>query len=443
MKKLQALNRSPLALSALAGGLFALMLVLNVLTPYICDDFTYRLNFLTREPLGSVLEIIPSMYAHSYKMNGRLISHGLVQVFMLLPAILFDLVNAALFTATVWVACRLCSPGQRHNAMLFAAMFALVWLFTPSFGQVALWQVGAINYFWSLSACVAFFAPELIRFRTGRQLLDRRWKQALFGIFAFFFGWYNEIASFVGICMVACLVLLDVWMNRAVFQPSRLLPVLFAGLGYLTMLLMPAQSANKQSEGFSMEQLMTNFRVCTDMLTRYALPLLWIFAALFLLGLLARLPRKTLVLSGLFALAGVCANYMPIAASYYPERCMCCTIWMLVMAIGFLAAPLSECGPRHFALSLAAFAVLAALTLPSGLSGCQDILSCYRQHAQREATIAAALENGEGDVTANVVIPATPYSGYYGLRDLSTEDPETWPNHSMALYYGLDSIIGE
>lgn len=86
--------------------------------------------------------------------------------------------------------------------------------------------------------------------------------------------------------------------------------------------------------------------------------------------------------------------------------------------------------------------VLLALTLPSGITGCRDILSCHRQHIQREATIAAALETGELDVTANVVVPQTPYSGYWGLRDLM-EDPNTWPNHSMALYYGLDSLIGE
>ena len=65
------------------------------------------------------------------------------------------------------------------------------------------------------------------------------------------------------------------------------------------------------------------------------------------------------------------------------------------------------------------------------------------QNRQREEIISAAIESGETDVTANVVIPQTRWSGYWDLRDLSTEDPETWPNHSMAVYYGIDSIIGE
>ena len=440
MKTLRQLNRSRLTLAALTGGLFSLMLLLNILTPYICDDFTYRLNFMTKEPLGGFLEIIPSMTAHSYKMNGRLISHGLAQLFMLLPPIIFDLVNAAVFTGTLWVAYRLCNHAHKPNGLLFATMFCMIWLFTPVFGQVALWQVGAINYFWALTACVAFFVPELIRFQSGRVLLDKSWKQALFWIYAFFFGWYNEIASFVGICMVFCLVVLDIWMNREKSRFSRLVPVFLAGAGYVTMLSMPAQTANKQAGALTLETLLQRFGSCTLMLLKYALPLLLLFCILFLLGLRGKLPKKTLVLSGLFALAGVCANYMPIAASYYPERCMCTTVLMLVMACAFLAAPLFD--RRGFPVFAAACTVLLLLTIPSGLTGCRDVLSCYRQHVQREATIASELAHGNRDVTANVVIPETPYSGYWGLRDL-VEDPETWPNHSMALYYGLNSLTGE
>lgn len=438
MKTLETLNHSKAASGILAGGFFALMLALNLLTPYICDDFTYRLNFLTREPLGSFWEIFPSMYAHSYKMNGRLISHGLAQVFMLLPPLIFDLCNAAAFVLTLYLAHRLCAG--RRNALLFAAIFCLVWLFTPSFGQVALWQVGALNYFWSLTGCVLFFAPALLRFRESREVLRRRIHWVLFCMYSFLFGWYSEIASFVGICMVLCLVVLDVWMNKVRFQPHRLLPVFFAGLGYLTMLAMPAQSANKQGTAMTLDALLQKAEVCTQMLTDHCAPLLILFGALFILGLAARLPGKALVPAGLFALAGICANYMPIAASYYPERCMCTTALMLTMAVGFLAAELGR--GRGFALFAAGCALLMVVTLPAGLRGCRDIAGCYIQHQHREQRIADALARGERDVTANVVIPATPYSGFYGLRDL-TNDPDTWPNHSMAVYYGLDSLVAE
>ena len=433
--KLRELDRSPRAWDITCLVISMLMLALNRLTPYICDDFTYDLNFLTGEPLDSIFEIIPSMYAHSFSMNGRLISHGLAQVFMLLSPGVFDVVNTAVFVGTLWLMHWL---SGSESALLLACSFCLLWLLMPVFGQVVLWQVGAVNYFWSLTALLLFIAPELLRFLEGRVLLWRNWHRAAFCVYGFFFGWYNEIASFVGICMVPCLILLGRWLNKDKIRLHRLLPVLFAVLGYAVMLSMPAQASNK-SGGLTAELLVRRFAVCSGMLVKYLLPLL-IPLALILFFKFDSLPRKKLILSGLFALAGVCANYMPLAASYYPERCLCTPVLLLIMALLF---PLSEFAKREYCMNFCLVcAVVICLSAPFILTGSADIVSCHRQHAQREQTIAAAVDAGERDVTANVVIPQTRWSGYWGVRDL-TDDPDTWPNHDMARYYGLDSLIGE
>ena len=437
MTKLRDFDRSAPVRFIAAGGIFALMLALNILTPYICDDFTYNLNFLTKEPLGGFFEIFESMYAHSYKMNGRLISHGLAQVFMLLPPMFFDVVNAAVFTGTLLLLHRLCGS---KSTLLMGASFCLLWMNLPVFGQVVLWQVGAINYFWSLTVLLIFITPELLRFREGNALLTKKWHWAAFCVYGFFFGWYNEIASFVGIVMVPCLMILGLWLNKEKLRLHRFLPVVFAVLGYLVMLSMPAQAANK-SGSLTPALLAERLSNCFTMLQTHCgfLPLL--FALLASWCTMARVHKKSILGATLLAIAGICANFMPIAASYYPERCMCTTVLLLVMAIIWLAWELSM--TRVFPVMAAGAALIAVLTIPSGISGCRDILSCYRQNELREQTIAAAIESGETDVTTNVVVPLTPWSGYWDLRDLSTEDPETWPNHSMAVYYGIDSIIGE
>ena len=437
MKKLSEWNRSRWATVLVCTGIFGLMLTLNILTPYICDDFTYRINFLTKEPLGSFLEIFESMYAHSYKMNGRLVSHGLAQVFMLLPPLVFDIVNAAVFAGTLLLAVRL-GTGERNGLFLLLSL-CLFWNFLPVFGQVALWQVGALNYFWSLTALLLFVTPELLRVLEGRELLKKKWHWTAFCVCGFFFGWYSEIASFVGLCMVPCLLVLDVLMNRRKWELHRFLPVLTGAMGYIVMLSMPAQSANKAAT-LTPELLMERFTVCNEMLKEYLLVLLIPFGILFLPALVTKGPRKTTAVSALFALAGVCANYMPLAASYYPERCLCVPVLMLIMSILFLWTPISR--GRGFHNFCLACLLIFCLTVPNGLRGCRDILSCHRQHVRREEIIAEAIENGERDVVANVVIPETSWSGYWGVRDL-TDDPETWPNHSMAGYYGLDSLIGK
>lgn len=423
-------------LRVVSAGIFLWMLVMNLLTPYICDDFTYRLNFATAEPLESVLEIIPSMAAHSHKMNGRLISHGLAQLFMLLPPVVFDVVNSAVFLCTGLLILQLL--GARGNWALLGMLACLMWRCIPVFGQVALWQVGAVNYFWSLTALAVFITPELLRFREGRRLLRKGSHRAIFLVYSVFFGWYNEIASFVGICMVFCLIVLDLWMNREKLYFCRILPLLFAAAGYLLMLSAPAQSANKQAEVMTLALLLRRFLVCGWMLLKHCWPLLVLFLVSFAAGFRARLDRRTMVLSALFALAGVCANFMPMVASYYPERCLCTTALLLIMAAGFPGVQLLK--GKKVAVALIAIVLVA---LPALFTGGRDILRCHQQFADRETLIAQSLEDGITDVTAPVVLPQTPWSGFYGLRDLSTEDPETWPNHSMALYYGLDSLIGK
>lgn len=429
-------NRLRLFSLLLPLGVFLWMLALNRMTPYICDDYTYMNSFLTGQRLGSLWEIIPSMYRHSFTMNGRLISHGLEQVFMLMPPIVFDVVNGAVFVLTLYLVHRLCAGGQ--DLRLFGAVFCMFWLFTPDFGQVALWQVGAVNYFWSLTACVLFFAPALIRFQTGRDILKNKLHWALFCIYSFFFGWYNEIASFVGLCMVICLVILDVWMNKSRFQPWRLLPVLFGFVGFAVMLSAPAQSANKQEAALTLYVLLRRFVSYSLKFGALFAPLLAAFAWLLYKGVREKLPVKTLTLAGLFALAGICANYMPIVAAYYPRRCMCTSALMLIMGCCFLAAPLM----KQKAVRVGC-AVLAVLTLFAGALGLWDVADSYRQFRLREETIAASIEAGQLDVTANVVQSHTPYSGFWGLRDLSTEDTQTWPNYDMARFYGIDSILGE
>ena len=121
--KLRELDRSPRAWDITCLVISMLMLALNRLTPYICDDFTYDLNFLTGEPLDSIFEIIPSMYAHSFSMNGRLISHGLAQVFMLLSPGVFDVVNTAVFVGTLWLMHWL---SGSESALLLACSFCLL-----------------------------------------------------------------------------------------------------------------------------------------------------------------------------------------------------------------------------------------------------------------------------------------------------------------------------
>ena len=119
---------------------------------------------------------------------------------------------------------------------------------------------------------------------------------------------------------------------------------------------------------------------------------------------------------------------------------MCTTVLLLTAAVGLLADGLS--GARFRVPRACAAAVLAVVFLFSLVSGCGDILRTWLDFRYRETVIAEYKAAGETELVLDRIWPSTEYSAFYGLRDLADDTPDTWPNSSMAKYYGVDSILG-
>lgn len=412
------------------------MAALNFLTPYVADDYNYLLNFVTKERLQSLGDVVESMYIHCFKMNGRVVSHTIVQLFGLVPKWVYNLCNAGVFTALVYLMYRIINFGHRTNPALAAAMPMGLWVCLPAFGQVCLWYTGAVNYLWSLVGLLVFWLPYLLRY-LDRDLPWKGWQKALFCLGSWLFGMYSEIASFVGIYLAAAAILVGALFRKKTLKTWLWLPWALACVGYLMMLSMPAQLAAKAAGTMDLAALTANFRRATDMLTEYCIPLLVLWCAAFALGLKKRIGPERLVLAALMLLGAVGANYMTIVASYYPERCLDVTVMLLILSCGMLLAPYGS----HAALK-AGSAALAVVFLVCLIPGVSDIYACYRASQAREAQIAQCKASGESEVVTEIIVPRTQYSALWDLRDLSTEDPTTWPNFAMEKYYGIDSILG-
>ena len=81
-------------------------------------------------------------------------------------------------------------------------------------------------------------------------------------------------------------------------------------------------------------------------------------------------------------------------------------------------------------------------TIPSLGNGMYDIWQTYQQMTENEAYIIQCAEEGIMDVELPNINSQTKYSAINGLKYLDTETPDIWPNKYMAIYYGVDSIIG-
>ena len=77
---------------------FLLTFLFSSLTPLIADDYNYAFSWATNGRVRSIADIAASMETHRAYTNGRVFSHGLVQLFVMLPKAAFNLVNALMLT---------------------------------------------------------------------------------------------------------------------------------------------------------------------------------------------------------------------------------------------------------------------------------------------------------------------------------------------------------
>ena len=128
-----------------AGLVFCWMLLLNCLTPYLADDYTFAYAFDTGERLHSLPQLISSLVFHYHEWSGRVIVKFFAQGFTMFPKLLFNVCNAGMFMALGLVLYKLAvgRRSQKADWLALALIYAALWEISPVFGQTNLWMCGA------------------------------------------------------------------------------------------------------------------------------------------------------------------------------------------------------------------------------------------------------------------------------------------------------------
>lgn len=435
---LEKWNKSKKVAAVIYLCIFVIMLICNLLTPLAVDDFTYLYSFATDDPIRKISDIFPSMASHARTMNGRLSAHFLVQLFVLMPMWVFDVVNALIFCLMIGLIEKISVPKGRNN-LLTAAIFCAVWFFEPAFGQVNLWQDGAVNYLWSVPVGLLYVLPFVNRFLQGK---SEKWSKPIaagFLLFSFFAGSYSETVSAAVIFVAVQLIVLDVLYNKRKISVYNVASVSAAFLGYVSIYLAPAQWMNK-SVAMSVKSLFNNIITATERYESFGV-LAVIYVVLLVVCICEKTDGKTIWLSLVFVLGSLAANYIMVLAGYYPERSAVGAVVLLIVADGILVVCTAKT-ERYQAAAVSMLLVLLLVTTPHLLKGVRDVATTWLRISENEAIILESREKGDLDVDLPVFYPATKYSVIYDAKYLDMENPESWPNRAMAKYYGVNSIIG-
>lgn len=427
------------AFSVLCLCVFLLMLLCNLLTGLFVDDYVYLCNFATGERLSSFFEIFPSISVHARAMNGRTIAHFLLQAFLLLPMPVFDLINSLAFTTLIVLICKIGAGGRKNSPFLFPAVFSAIWLFTAEPGQVFLWTDGSCNYLFGITVGLLFLIPYVQAFLCDEKAQSIP-KEIAFIALGFIAGGYLENTSAAVIFTAVLLVIFTSVKTHSKPKIAHCLAVLSAVGGFLFMILAPAERKNKFG-GFSFGDLRRGFITALEMLKEFRV-LIFFLAALFVLAIHLKLSKEKLVLSGIFALGAFFANFAMSAAKYYPGRASLAVTVFLTVACAILADEILHSENRVRICIIIALVILIICAAYYVLYGVNDIYETHLLQKENQEIISARKAAGELDVRLPFILPKTKYSAVHELKYLDEADASSWPNSSMASYYGVRSILG-
>lgn len=422
---------------ALLAALFCLMLVLNVLAPTVADDYNYAFSFATGERITSVGQIFPSLAAHGHVMNGRYAPHFFVQLFTMLPTVVFDIVNAAVYLLLIVGLYRLARGGKRWDIALMAAIACAVFVLPPDFGGPMLWLAGACNYLWCFTACVWLMIPFFDRLLSRRQTPPGAAQVALLCALGLFAGNSSENMS-AALIVLLCALALILWRDTRRLPLWALPVVACVCAGWLGLVLAPGDSQRIGLNLSALGALMARFAETVRFFEQYLLVPALVYLMLLAFALHYGHKREALVSAVLFAGALLCNAAMTLA-DYYPLRTLLWPSLLIVAACAVLARPLADRAPalaNGAALWLCALALTAAL---QALPGCYDR---YALDRARSAELIARRDAGVTDITTYGITGKTKYDVFYGMFDLTT-DKGYVANRSLARELGVDTVVAE
>ena len=435
MKKLLRFSRSRFLLLLFCLGFFAMMLLCNHWTDLIADDYRYCFSYADDTRIESAAQIFPSMQAHRQSMNGRVVPHFLVQLFLMLPKGIFDVINALFFVGLIWLLHELAVGKGPANPVLACALFFAFWAFQPDFGQVFLWLTGSVNYLWCGVFSLLWLLPPVRSFRDGRE--PGKAMKVLYVLFSFPVGAYSENGTVALVAMLLAFAAADfIWYKK---RPAlwKLLALVSMLAGFAYMMLAPAETVNKSAE-MTFTVLLANFVETGRMYLRFW-PLLVCFAVFYALALYRGVDLKTRLLSLVLLFGSLAGQFVLTFAMYCAGRSMHIALVLLLLSDAVLLSRLYDLPGRN--LLIAALLAGMFLMARAWFVGLPDIRQTHYLLQYNEDFAAACSARGEREIELPRPYAETSWSALEGLPYLNPDDPDDWPNVYMAKYYGVDQVI--
>lgn len=167
--------------------LTALVFMVHQKTPFMMDDIWYGTNLKTNGPLNNLGDIIESQIWHFNNWGGRCITHGVLQMTLMMSEFVADILNIVMTLMLVYM---ICSMAKKKGISAYLTAYVLLFAWNANAKMSMFWQSGAVNYVYSTVWILLFMQPFLDEWRDEQRNYPfiAVWMIPL-GICA---GWSNE-----------------------------------------------------------------------------------------------------------------------------------------------------------------------------------------------------------------------------------------------------------
>lgn len=414
---------------------FFSMLILNFLTGYKADDYTYMGS-------ESFIDAIKLEYNQYMTWNGRSVAHLLLRNFLMIPKEVFNIINAFVYTLLTYLMYLFCNNKKTTKVSLYLFIISCCFIFIPVFGETVLWVTGAANYLWTTTIIVAFLLPYK-KYLHGE---SNFWESSKAAPFLMFFtgiiaGWCNENTS-GGAILFIILLLVYLKMNKLKIKLWHMAGFLGMVVGFLFMILAPGNLIRAESslQG-SLFEFATRIGLVAFISSNIFTELIILFFSFLVLYILSK-NTKSLILSSIIFIVGIATASVMVFSPEIPSRAFTGAAIFLIIAVTHLVFSFDVLNIINKKIVYILTAIMFVSYLSLFITAAFDISFGYYVYITSENYVQEKKGNGNLD---NILVPKIPsVTRFNSISDASqnSEDSDHWVNRAYAQYHGINSVIG-
>lgn len=435
MEKLKTWMKAHRAMVGIMAFTMVLILILNGLTPYLADDFAYMQN-------NGLVDIFYREYQQYMNWGGRSVAHILVRFMLVIPKVIFNIINSGIFVLFTWLIYRhITMDDPKDHPWLYALVITGVFLVVPSFGQTILWVTGSCNYLWTSTIILLVLYP-LHRYLYGHTIAYA-WVLIPLGLMA---GWSNENSGGAAVLIIFLMMIIHFIKVDHHVKPY-LYALIPAALGLIIMILAPGNYV--RAAGIEVDLSVYGLvHRAIDWLNIYiknpqVLIVLILFMISFGLTIYHKRCGKTMMMGIAFFISGLACSFVmvatPVAIGFDRSQFFAMILYLIAAGILMHQCILVEPSYNKAIIGLLGFTMV--FTVLNYGYAMVDIGYLYKQYLDRQSYIT--YQKGMGNTNPVVAEYDSEFYGSYnpnhGLFDV-TNNQLLSTNKDYAAYYKVDTI---